>query len=247
MLIAGAWPKARARALQPRCNGTAMAPCDAGHRRGRRRRHAGEIAGRRGVRRARRASRSATRSSATGEPTVVLTPTWPIVALPGVEGAGALPGPALPGGDHRPARQRPLGPADRPGRVHRLEAFAGRPARGDGRGRASTRPCWSDCAPARGRRAAAAAPPPRAGARAWSLRSPIAPCADPAAAGAGRARFAGRAGHRRGLGEVQPPLLAARLARLRRVLLRQLLLRAALDQAARGRGRLGAADHTRGR
>ena len=44
---------------------------------------------------------------------------------------------------------------------------------------------------------------------------------------------------RRGLGEVQPPLLAPRLRGLPRVLLRERAQRAALDQADRGRRRLG--------
>ena len=46
------------------------------------------------------------------------------------------------------------------------------------------------------------------------------------------------AARRRGLGEAQPALLAARLAGLRGLLLRRDLLRAALDQADRGHGRV---------
>ena len=49
----------------------------------------------------------------------------------------------------------------------------------------------------------------------------------------------------RGLGEVEPPLLGAGLPRLPRVLLRPLLRRAALDEADRGRDRLGARDDAR--
>ncbi len=58
------------------------------------------------------------------------------------------------------------------------------------------------------------------------------------------ARRVGRAArHHRGLGEVQPALLAGRrLRRLPRVLLRADVLRAALDQADRGLRRLGARD-----
>ena len=48
-----------------------------------------------------------------------------------------------------------------------------------------------------------------------------------------------RPGDRRGLGQGDPRLLAARLARLPRVLLRQVPHRAALDQADRGLRRLG--------
>ena len=51
----------------------------------------------------------------------------------------------------------------------------------------------------------------------------------------------------RGLGEVQPPLLARPLPRLPRVLLRQGVHRAALDQAVRGLRRLGAGDRRRRR
>ena len=49
---------------------------------------------------------------------------------------------------------------------------------------------------------------------------------------------------RRGLGEAEPPLLAARLSRLPGVLLRPLLHGAALHEADRGRHRLGARDDT---
>ena len=54
-----------------------------------------------------------------------------------------------------------------------------------------------------------------------------------------------RARHRRGLGEVQPPLLAEGLPRLPRVLLLADVHRAALDQADRGLRRLGARDDAR--
>ena len=61
----------------------------------------------------------------------------------------------------------------------------------------------------------------------------------PTAAGARRPFVRGRAARVRGLGEDQPPLLGARLPRLPRVLLRPLPARAALDEADRGRRRLG--------
>ncbi len=48
--------------------------------------------------------------------------------------------------------------------------------------------------------------------------------------------------HRRGLGQGQPPLLGARLPRLRGLLLRPLLPGAAFDEADRGLRRLGARD-----
>ena len=53
--------------------------------------------------------------------------------------------------------------------------------------------------------------------------------------------------HRRGLGEVQPALLAARLPRLPRVLLLADVHRAALDEADRGLRRLGPRDRRRRR
>ena len=51
--------------------------------------------------------------------------------------------------------------------------------------------------------------------------------------------------HRRGLGQRYPPVLAARLAGIRRVLLRRATGRAALHQAARGLRGLGHADQRR--
>ena len=56
--------------------------------------------------------------------------------------------------------------------------------------------------------------------------------------------FERRAGLLRGLGQVQPPLLAERLRRLPVLLLLADLHRAALDQADRGLRRLGSADHS---
>ena len=50
---------------------------------------------------------------------VVFVPGDTIVERPALEGPGRLPRPALPGGDHRPARQRPLRPARRPADVRR--------------------------------------------------------------------------------------------------------------------------------
>src|SRR5437660_557053 len=51
--------------------------------------------------------------------------------------------------------------------------------------------------------------------------------------------------HRRVLGEVQPPLLAPRLPRVRGVLHVADVYGAALNQAVRGRRRLGVGDNTR--
>ena len=55
--------------------------------------------------------------------------------------------------------------------------------------------------------------------------------------------FHGQARAVRGLGQVQPRLLAGALSRLRRALRAQHLLRSALDQADRGRHRMGQRDH----
>ena len=72
------------------------------------------------------ASRSPTRSFGDGDRRPSCSsPIDTIVRLPGVEGAGALPGPPPPGGDDRPARQRPLGPADRPGGATTTLEFVG--------------------------------------------------------------------------------------------------------------------------
>ena len=62
---------------------------------------------------------SASRDGTHDHPTVVFVPIDVDRAQPGVEGAGAVPGPALPRGHHRPARQRPVRPAHRPGGVRR--------------------------------------------------------------------------------------------------------------------------------
>ena len=69
---------------------------------------------------------------------------------------------------------------------------------------------------------------------------PLAP--GPSRSGRSPRQLRGGARHRRGLGEVQPPLLAARLPGLPRVLLRADVQRAALDQADRGLRGLGARD-----
>ncbi len=66
---------------------------------------------------------------------------------------------------------------------------------------------------------------------------------DPAPAGDARVRRAARGLHR--LGEVEPSLLGRALRGLPRVLLLAVLHRAALDQAARGRRRLGSRDRRR--
>ena len=135
--------------------------------------------------------------------------------------------------------------------------------RGNGR---SDRPDTRRRATARARtpptRSPCSTPPaPRAACSSPTARSPAAPCCSPpstpervvgAALHVARAadltpprpertgyEFDGRADPLRGLGEGQPPLLAAGLPRLPRVLLRPRLPGAALDEADRGRDRLG--------
>ena len=82
-------------------------------------------------------------------------------------------------------------------------------------------------------------PPPGPGARRRGDR-PNAPVPLAAAAGPGRPLLRRAAGHRRGLGEVQPALLAARLsAASLEFFFDELISEPHSHQAARGRGRLG--------
>ena len=91
------------------------------------------------------ASRSRWASYGAGpRPTVLLMPTWTIVALADLEGAGRLPGPALPGGHLRRPGQRPVRPAARRGGVHRRGSTPPTPSRCS-TPPAPTGPCWSAC------------------------------------------------------------------------------------------------------
>src|SRR5215216_2569176 len=156
---------------------------------------------------------------------------------PLLEGAGPVPGPALPGGHLRRARQRPLGPA---AGTRALRLGGAGPVGPGGAGRDRDRAG-------------------RAGVAVDGL--PVGAVADGAAAGTGGGQRVHRpvAGHRarthrtaaalrgalhlhRRLGQVQPVLLAGPLPGLPRVLLLPVLHRAALHQADRGRRRLGAGD-----
>ena len=151
-----------------------------------------------------------------------------------LEDAGALPGPPLPGGHLRRAGERPVGPA-RPGAggVHRRASSP--PTRS---------PCWTPPAPSKPCSSACRAAP-------WAC------CWPPTTRsgwrhGVHRARRRRSPQHaertstasttrstRRGVGQVQPPSLAARLPRLPGVLLHAVFTRAAFDQADRGRRRVG--------
>ena len=196
---------------------------------------------RRGVRRARRRAGRTTSVYGDGEPTVLLLPTWSIVHSRALEGADPVPRPALP---RRHVRRRAATAAPtgrRAAALRRAEFAADALAVLDATGaeRASSSACR--CGAQRG---AARSPP--------TTRSAVdaAVCIGPAVPLGPRPRarpysFDDAARHRRGLGEVQPPLLAARLPRLPRVLLRAGLHRAALDQADRGLRRLGPRDDAR--
>ena len=125
--------------------------------------------------------------------------------LPALEGADPVPGPALPGGHLRRSRQRPLGPAGGRRRLRRA-GVRRRRARGHGRDRHRA---------GRGRRAVGGRAVGRAARRRASRagrgrgvhrrRRPVRPTRRARLDAVRRA-----ARDRRGLGQVQPPLLAAR-------------------------------------
>ena len=136
-----------------------------------------------------------------------------------------------------PRGQRPLRPADRPGRVRDLQFVADTLAVMDAVG--VDRAVLVAICSARWRSLLAAAATPSGCSGVVSLAT-WTPVPDPAAAARrGDLASTSELGHRRGLGQGQPALLAARLARLRRVLLRRAAARAALHQAVRGRASAG--------
>ena len=167
------------------------------------------------------------------------------LALAALEGPDPVPLAPLPRRRLRPARERPLRPPDRPRRLRPLGVRRGR----EGRAGGERRPGGARRRPLRRRRLGAHARRDRPGGRARrGLRSRRS-C--PGWRRRTRTTVSSRrtsARHRRGLGEVQPALLAPRLPRLPRVLLRPAAPRAALDEADRGlrplgaRGRRGVAD-----
>ena len=131
-----------------------------------------------------------------------------------VEGPGPVPQPPLPRRRLRRARQRPLGPADRPGGLPD-DRGRRRHRGGDGRDRTRTARCSSGCAStACGARSGSRPTHPErvAGIVAFAhRRAPDRP--SPAALRRGGRHVRRRAADDRGLGEVQPPPLAARLPR----------------------------------
>ena len=153
-----------------------------------------------------------------------------------LEGADPLPRPALAGRDVRRPRQRPIRPPGRRRRVRR-HGVRRRRRRGPGRDRRRSGRSSSGCRWARAGRSGS--PPSIRSASQGVVFDRASPVPIAGSRCAGDAATSSGPHQRRGLGEVQHPLLASRLARLRRVLLRRALHRAALDQADRGRASAG--------
>ena len=167
-----------------------------------------------------------------GEPTVLLPPTWEIVHSRFWKGQIPYLARHDQGGHLRPPGQRPLRP---PGRLRRLRPARVRRRRPGRAGRGRGRPGGGGLVVRHGRVADPGRRAPRAGRRAGVHRAAdVAPRTRP-----GRLPVRLRSGHRRRLGQGDPRLLAAGLARVPGVLLRHLLDRAPLDQADRGLRRLG--------
>jgi hypothetical protein len=149
-----------------------------------------------------------------------------------------LPVPPRPGGYLRPARQRPLRP---PPRLRRLHPPRGRRRRRGHPGRGRRRAGDRGGLVRHGRLAHPGRRAPAAGRRA----GPDRPGAASPGAGGGALPVRRGARHRPGLGQGEPPLLAARLARLPGMVLLPVLHRAALHQTDRGLRRLGAGHRRR--
>ena len=159
-----------------------------------------------------------------------------------MEGPGSLPGPAVPGHHLRRPWQWPKRPPDRR-RGLQLESHRGR------RGAGARRDVNGHC----GRRRDLDGVGLPARTRRRSSRAPHRCGLHRAHCGARRslARPAGlqlrrRTRHRRGLGQVQRAVLAARLARVRGLLHVAAGVRTALDETDRGLSRLGTGDDARG-
>ena len=154
-----------------------------------------------------------------------------------LEGADPLLRPPRPRGDLRRARKRQVGSADGSARVRRARVCRRHSGRHGGHGhgvgrarlalaerRPGAAPVGRACGARRGR--GVHRPQGRA-----HINRP-----------AESSLLRGRARHRRGVGQVEPPLLAPGLPRLRRVLHVADVHRAPLDEAVRGLRRLGARD-----
>ena len=164
------------------------------------------------------------------------------LALATLEGTDPLPGAPLPRPDVRPTRQRPLGQAGRRSGLRILGVRRGRSCRPRGRGRGPRDPRG----PVRRRRLGADARVHASGdgARGRCHRA-VRPVPHSRAPELRPVSVHGAARHRRGLGEVQPSLLAARLSGLPRVLLLAAAPGTAFDEAHRGLRRLGARNGSR--
>ena len=178
-----------------------------------------------------------------GEPAARVRPDRPAGPLPGLEGPGAVPGPDVAGRHHRPARQRPVGPAGVDPPPTPTPSSWPTPSR-SWTPPASTGPSSSGCAAAPGRAAdggAASGPGARRGQRRHL----------------GAVPHAARCRARRSTTSTETADTDEGWAKdnrhywlrdwrgLRRVLLRRAAPRAALHQAARGLRRLGDGDQRR--
>ena len=170
--------------------------------------------------------------------TFLLFPTVADLALAALEGADPVPLAPLPRRRVRPARERPV----RPARRRRGLLLVGVRRRTVG-------PCWRRAARRRrslgglcdgGGWALMLAATDPAAVLGVAAIAPFVPRLTPSHPNYRQYPVRRAARHGRGLGEVQPPLLAARLPRLPRVLLRAADPRAALDEADRGLRPLGA-------
>ena len=165
------------------------------------------------------------------------------LALTALEGADPLPRAPAPRAHLRPARQRALRPARR--RVPRTgTGSTSRTGGPSSRRRGSTRRSSSGSATGAAGRSCSRPRHPETALGVVAL-APCLPYLTPVAPELHPLSVRRAARHGRGLGEVQPPLLAPRLSRLPRVLLLAADPGAALHEADRRLRRLGAGDGSR--
>ena len=180
------------------------------------------------------------RYGSSAPPAYLLLPTWEAVhsrtwkcQIPYLARYGTV--------DHvRPARERALGPAAEPSSLRSARVRRGR--------RGGARHGWGGPCGRRGVVRPRRVADPGGGtsrARGRPRRDRPGHPTRRHATGTGRVPLRRSTSHRRGLGQGEPPLLAARLGRIHGVLLRRVLQRAAFDKADRGRRRLVARDRPR--